>query len=156
MSKLNKITEEKKKLEQKKARLTAEENKLKIKERKMRTRHLIEVGGLVAKAGIDMLPSNTLYGALLSLSHALENDTKIKDTWTKLGSSKFDKEAKETTPVIIKFEEKESKGTRDNLRTHNLRWNKFRNEWYGNVPDIEILKSSLQGIKYNLEIIPHD
>lgn len=155
MSTLNKIKEEKKKLEQKKARLTAEENRLKIKERKMRTRHLIEVGGLVAKAGIDMLPTNTLYGALISLARSLEEDIKIKDAWTKLGSSKFDKEEKETTAVIIKFNEKESKELRDNLRTLNLRWNKFRNEWYGKISDVDSLKKSLQAVKYELEIIPH-
>lgn len=155
MSNLNKIQQQKKKIEQKKAKLTAEENKLKIKERKMRTRHLIEVGGLVVKSGLDSLPSNTLYGALLSLTQSLKKDSKIKDTWTKLGSSKFDVEAKELIPVIIKFTEKEGKEVRDNLRTHNLKWNKFRNEWYGNVTDLDSLKQSLRNIKYQIEIIPH-
>ncbi len=43
------------KLQQKKARLIMEEVKFKIKERKMRTRHLIQVGGLVVKAALDDL-----------------------------------------------------------------------------------------------------
>jgi len=49
------VDEQKKKLEQKKSRLAIEETRLKLKERKMRTRHLIEVGGLVVKAKIDNL-----------------------------------------------------------------------------------------------------
>ena len=47
------VVEQKVRLEQKKNRLIAEETRLKLKERKMRTRHLIEVGGLVTKAGLD-------------------------------------------------------------------------------------------------------
>ena len=43
------VVEQKVRLEQKKNRLLAEETRLKLKERKMRTRHLIEVGGLVTK-----------------------------------------------------------------------------------------------------------
>ncbi len=44
------VEEQKKKLEQKKHRLSIEETKLKLKERKARTRHLIENGGLITKA----------------------------------------------------------------------------------------------------------
>jgi hypothetical protein len=61
------LDEQKIKLEQKKARMQLEETRLKLKERKMRTRSLIEKGGLVTKAGLDHLPNNALYGALLSL-----------------------------------------------------------------------------------------
>ena len=55
------VEEQKKKLEQKRNRLAAEETKLKLKERKARTRHLIENGGLITKAGLSHLPSNALY-----------------------------------------------------------------------------------------------
>ena len=54
--------------EQQKARLAEQEAKLKTAERKARTRQLIEIGNLVDKAGLIELDSNTLYGALLSLS----------------------------------------------------------------------------------------
>jgi hypothetical protein len=66
------VVEQKIKLEQKKNRLIAEETRLKLKERKMRTRHLIETGGLIVKAELDYLPINTLYGALLSIATSLE------------------------------------------------------------------------------------
>ena len=52
------IEEQKVILEHKKNRLIAEETRLRLKEQKMRTRHLIEIGGLVVKAGLDNLPTN--------------------------------------------------------------------------------------------------
>jgi hypothetical protein len=55
------------KLEQKKHRLAAEEIRLKLKERKMRTRKLIEIGGLAAKSEIDFLTTTQLFGAFLFL-----------------------------------------------------------------------------------------
>lgn len=57
------------KLQQKKAKIITEEAKLKIKERKARTRRLIEMGGLIAKAKLDNLSSNSLFGALVSLKN---------------------------------------------------------------------------------------
>ena len=76
------IEEQKKRLEQKKARMQLEETRLKLKESKARTRHLIEIGGLVTKAGLDDLPTNTLYGALLSLSDELKSNDSIRSAWT--------------------------------------------------------------------------
>jgi hypothetical protein len=58
------VSEQKIKLEQKKNRLMIEETRLKLKERKMRTRHLIEMGGLLIKANLDHLQINTLYAAI--------------------------------------------------------------------------------------------
>ena len=86
------VVEQKSRLEQKKNRLIAEETRLKLKERKMRTRHLIEVGGLVTKAGLDCLPTNTLYGALLSIGESLETNVAIKEQWTKIGKTKLEEE----------------------------------------------------------------
>ena len=86
------IVEQKVRLDQKKNRLIAEETRLKLKERKMRTRHLIEVGGLVTKAGLDYLSTNTLYGALLSIAASLEANQVIKDEWAKIGKTKLDQE----------------------------------------------------------------
>ena len=50
---IEKVESQKIKLEQKKARVAMEETKLKLKERKVRTRALIEKGGLITKAGLD-------------------------------------------------------------------------------------------------------
>ena len=147
------IDEEKIKLIQKKNRLIAEETKLKLKERKMRTRHLIEIGGLIVKAKLDTLPVNTLYGAFLSLQKQLNDNSDITDTWTELGKAQFNQDAKTSIAVILKFFEKPDSNIRQIIRKVGLRFNKFRNEWYGNVKDIGGLKNSLGKIKYDLEIL---
>jgi hypothetical protein len=119
----------------------------------MRTRHLIEVGGLVTKAGLDYLPTNTLYGALLSIASSLETNQTIKDEWTKIGKTKLDQEQINKHAVILKFEQEPSSEIRKTIRNHGLKWNKLRKEWYGFVSDLDSLKVELSTAAYNLEII---
>lgn len=147
------VNEQKVRLEQKKNRLIAEETRLRLKERKMRTRHLIEVGGLVTKAGLDYLPANTLYGALLSIVQELETNVAIKDQWTIVGREKFDQEQKDKHAVILKFEQEPAKDIRDSVRCHGLKWNRLRQEWYGYCTDVDALKNDLGKIQYKLEEI---
>ena len=147
------VKEQKIKLEQKKNRLIAEETRLKLKERKMRTRHLIEVGGLITKAGLDYLPTNTLYGALLSIASSLETNQTIKDEWTGIGKTKLDQEQTNKHAVILKFEQEPSSEIRQVVRNYGLKWNKLRTEWYGYVSDLDSLKVELNTAAHNLEII---
>ena len=145
------ITDQKVRLEQKKNRLIAEETRLKLKERKMRTRHLIEVGGLVTKAGLDHLPTNTLYGALLSIGESLETNVAIKEQWTKIGKTKLEEEQTNKNAVILKFEQEPSNEIRKVIRNHGLKWNKLRQEWYGYVFNINALKNDLGATLYQIE-----
>lgn len=145
------VTDQKVKLEQKKNRLIAEETRLKLKERKMRTRHLIEVGGLVTKAGLDHLPTNTLYGALLSIGESLETNVAIKEQWTKIGKTKLEEEQTNKHAVILKFEQELSNKIRKVIRNHSLKWNKLRQEWYGYVFNINALKNDLGATLYQIE-----
>jgi len=147
------VKEQKLKLEQKKNRLLAEETRLRLKERKMRTRHLIEVGGLVVKANLDHLPINCLYGALLSIATSLEINSAIKDEWTKLGKTKFDQERQSKTALILKFTEQPDSKIRESIRNHGLKWNKFRLEWYGDCTNIDALKIDLGTCEYKIEIL---
>ena len=145
------VVEQKSRLEQKKNRLIAEETRLKLKERKMRTRHLIEVGGLVTKAGLDCLPTNTLYGALLSIGESLETNVAIKEQWTKIGKTKLEEEQTNKHAVILKFEQELSNEIRKVIRNHGLKWNKLRQEWYGYVFNINALKNDLGATLYQIE-----
>ena len=147
------LDEQKIKLEQKKARMQLEETRLKLKERKMRTRSLIEKGGLITKAGLDYLPSNALYGALLSLKKDLDDNENLLAGWIIKGNAAFNTETKDTIAVILKFPEEPNSDIRAFVRSHGLRFNSFRQEWYGNAYRIEELKTSLGKIKYNLEEI---
>ena len=147
------VKDQKDKLEQKKNRLAAEETRLKIKERKMRTRHLIEVGGLIVKAELDHLPTNTLYGALLSLKNALAKNESIHEEWTNLGKSSLDTEEKGKTAIILKLELPPTYEIKSQLRNNGLKWNSVRQEWYGYVLDIDTLKEALKLIEYKIEIL---
>ncbi|HJO67904.1 MAG TPA: conjugal transfer protein TraD [Sphingomonas sanguinis] len=71
-------------------------------QRRERTRHLIELGGLVQKAGLVDLADDdraTIYGALLELVGRARDDT-TGDTvtlWKRRGKRAFDAEAETTT-----------------------------------------------------------
>ncbi len=138
--------------------MIAEETRLRLKEKKMRTRHLIEIGGLIVKAGLDHLPTNTLYGALISLNDELKNNDPIRSAWTIKGNSALNKEKKDKVPVILKLATEPSKEIRDFIRSCGLHYNRFRKEWYGMVTNLKNLKSELDNnsCKYEIEIIDND
>ena len=150
---MDNVAQQKLKLEQKKNRLVAEETRLKLKERKMRTRHLIEVGGLVTKAGLDYLPTATLYGALLSIAKSAVSDDAVKEQWTKIGKTKLDQEQTNKHAVILKFEQEPSGEIRKTIRNHGLKWNKLRCEWYGYCNNVNSLKNALGATLYQIEEI---
>jgi hypothetical protein len=128
--------------EQKKNRLKQMEAHLKLIERKSRTRKLIELGGLVSKARLDDLGTNTLYGALLSLKEKVTNTKTIKE-WTQQGGAAFAKENYTKTPVIVKFESRPNDAIRFKMRDLGLKWNAIRHEWNGYV-DLKSLKEILK------------
>ena len=64
-------------------------------ERRKRTRHLIELGGLVVKAGIVDLTGDdraTIYGAMIWMAEKLksEDGEHTRGVWTKLGKIRFE------------------------------------------------------------------
>ena len=66
--------------------------------RRERTRHLIELGGLVQKAGLVELSADdraALYGAFLTLAAALQDDAKEHTLalWRRSGKRAFEAEA---------------------------------------------------------------
>ncbi|MGD9725657.1 MAG: conjugal transfer protein TraD [Nitrospiraceae bacterium] len=64
-------------------------------ERRKRTRHLIELGGLVVKAGLVDLTGDDrtlIYGAMIWMAQKLnsEGSEHARDIWTKLGKMGFE------------------------------------------------------------------
>lgn len=147
------ISAQKKNLEQKKARIQQQETILKLKERKALIRHLIEVGGLMAKAQIDHLPSDVLLGACLHIKDSIQKDDSIINFWKNLGSAVFEQEAKNKTPVILKLIQKPEASIRTAIRSQGLKWNALRQEWYGYAEDVVSLKKHLGDLKFSLEIL---
>jgi len=132
-------------LAQRMNRLKEQEYRIKNIERKTRTRHLIEIGGLVAKANLDSLTSNELYGALLEIADKAKDTVKLK-SWEEKGGKTFFHENKQSgEPIIVKFTEKPDNTIRKTLREHGLKWNSLRCEWEG-VADYNNLKSIVENI----------
>jgi hypothetical protein len=119
---------------QQKARLAEQEAKLKNDERKVRTRRLIETGGLVEKAGLHELDSSTLYGALLTLRDGASDKGQC-EKWAMLGGRTFDREAKaklrDTTPFVLTFPAPLPREATNPLRAAGFRFNKIFRRWEG-------------------------
>ena len=74
-------------------------------ERRKRTRHLIELGGLVVKAGVvDMTGDDRamIYGALLWMADKLQSDQGeyARALWTAKGKQAFEVEHKRETSTV--------------------------------------------------------
>jgi hypothetical protein len=130
--------------EQHKARLAEQEAKLKDAERKVRTRRLIQAGGLVDKAGLLDLDSNALYGALLSLRDGL-GDSEQVGRWAALGGRAFAREARledeGKEAIILAFPTALAREATTALRAAGFRFNKLLQHWEGRarVADAEAL-----------------
>lgn len=77
------------------------DNRSWVVQRRERTRHLIELGGLVQKSGLAELVDHDramLYGALLDLAGRAGDDTTggMLALWKRRGKRAFDMEAKAT------------------------------------------------------------
>ena len=120
--------------EQQKARLAEQEAKLKGAERKARTRRLIEVGGLIDKAGLLELEPNTLYGALLSLRDGAGDKDQVSK-WTALGGRAFARDARlrdeGKEAVVLTFPAALSKDVTAALRLAGFRFSKVMQHWEG-------------------------
>ncbi|MGX5825991.1 conjugal transfer protein TraD [Mesorhizobium sp. 43Arga] len=73
-------------------------------ERRRRTRHLIELGGLVVKAGIVELTNDDraiIYGALIWMADMLKSEEaeRARSLWAKKGKVAFGKEQTTDAPT---------------------------------------------------------
>jgi len=162
MTKTNLIDKRKKALAQRKNRLKQLEVSLNAQERKKRTRRLIEIGGLAAKANLEDWDTNALLGAFLFLKEK-ESDKKQMEAWAYKGGAAFAAEKakslssrKRGSPVIVKFETRPTDEIRTSLKSLGLKWNALRQEWEG-YAQISKLKEFLGPHKISikeLEISP--
>jgi hypothetical protein len=136
--------------EQQKARLAEQEAKLRDAERRVRTRRLIEAGGLVDKAGLLELDANALYGALLSLRDDADDKSQV-DKWAALGGRTFTHEARlrdeGKEPIIVTFPAPLPREATNALRAAGFRFSKILLHWEGlaRLADIDPLVAAHGG-----------
>lgn len=120
--------------EQQKARLAEQEARLKSDERKARTRHLIQAGGLVDKAGLLDLEPNALYGALLSLRDGAGDPEQVRQ-WAALGGRTFARETRLAEEgkeaIVLAFPAALGRDATTALRGSGFRFNKLLQHWEG-------------------------
>jgi hypothetical protein len=115
-----------------KARAEQEAARLKLMQRKERTRHLIEIGGLAVKAGIDELPPSALYDRFLTIA-AEASDKKAVASWERAGSRHFQAEEDIRVVAVAKFTSKIEPELAASLRSIGFRWNRYLKQWEGKV-----------------------
>jgi len=123
--------------EERKARIALENVKLAAEERKVRNRRLFEAGGLVEKAKLSGLPSNALYGALLSLKDMVDDPEQV-ERWATLGGRAFDRETKlreaGQEAIVVTFPQLVPKPVAAALRAAGFRFNRILQHWEGLAP----------------------
>jgi hypothetical protein len=138
-----KIQTKKLSIEQKKNRLKEQEAKLKMEERKARNRRIFELGGLVAKAKLDHLNADQLYGALLSIAEET-NKVEVLSHWAQKGGDAFSSDkASQGTPISVTFPDKPSMEIRQQLRALGLKWNSLKEVWQG-IGDVEKVREVVE------------
>lgn len=151
---MNKLEEQKKRLQQKMNLLKEKEAKVKIAERKQRTRKLIELGGLIEKAELSDLTVTQLLGSLLQIKKEAQDGNKLR-IWEKSGEQEFNKNKgslENEKAITIKFKEEPAQEIRKKLRSFSMRWNSVRKEWEG-VTDVHIIQKELSGTEIILQEI---
>jgi hypothetical protein len=120
------------KVVQRKAKAEQDEARLKDRQRVERTHQLTELGGLIAKAGIDGLPPRALYACFLRIAEEAKDKSKVA-LWEREGGRHFqvDDDAREI--AIARFPDKLAAEPAAALRNLGFRWNRLLGQWEGNV-----------------------
>ena len=135
----------------KNTKVTETKAKVKSKEQNIDA-SLIKKAQFITKAGLDHLPDNALFGALLSLQEQLHDNENIISSWIVHGNQAFNKE-KQCSNVICKFTSHPAREVRDFIKSVGLRWNKLTKRWEGDVQDLDALKSKIKDTEHQLELI---
>jgi hypothetical protein len=120
------------KVAERKAKAGRDEVRLKDQQRAERTRQLIELGGLIAKAGIDGLPPRALYACFLRIAEEAKDKSKVT-LWEREGGRHFQVEDGAREVAIARFPGKVETGLAASLRKLGFRWNRFLGQFEGNV-----------------------
>lgn len=131
----------------KKAKVEQEAARLKLAQRKARTRDLIALGGLVAKAGLGDLSTAALYAAFKRLAAEAQDPARVT-LWEREGGRLFQAEEDARVLAVARFEGKLPPDITAALRAVGFRRNKLLGQWEGRVdyPAAENLVKEAGGV----------
>src|ERR1019366_2521829 len=116
------------KVVQRKAKAEQDEARLKDRQRVERTHQLTELGGLIAKAGIDGLPPRALYACFLRIAEEAKDKSKVS-LWEREGDRHFQTDGDAREIAIARFPSKVETELAASLRTLGFRWNRLLGQW---------------------------
>ena len=118
-----------------------ERNKLAMMSRKLRTKRLINAGGIVESAGLLDLDQDALTGALIEIYESSQQHDNLK-RWHDLATQRHkERESENGTALIIQFDAKLGKELEAELKRRKFRYIPYREEWHGRGNKSEILKT---------------
>jgi len=135
----------------KKAKVEQEAARLKLAQRKARTRDLIALGGLVAKAGLADLSTAALYAAFKRLAAEAQDPAKVV-LWEREGGRLFQVEEDARVLAVARFPDKLPPDITAALRAAGFRRNKVLNQWEGRV-DYLVAESLVKEAGGNIEVV---
>jgi hypothetical protein len=140
------------KLEIQKNKIKLKERALKETEKRAKVKRLGKIGQLVAKAQIDHLSEDQLFGAFLQIAQEAKSPNRIEE-WQKAAQD-FDAPQNTTQQqlVAVKLGQDPSSETKSKMTDQGFRWNKFRKEFYGNSSPEEV-HDLLGNVEYTLEVL---
>lgn len=139
-----------------KEKLILKERAAKEKERQKRMIALGHIGKLFVQANIDSLEKETLFGALLDIAKQAK-DKHNQERWNQLAKDFYtDQNMKGKTPVIVSFKSGHpKKELKMKIAEFNLKWNRFRKEFYG-YGNPDVIKTALSGTDAKVEAMAHE
>tara|TARA_R110002096_G_scaffold425908_1_gene635007 strand:+ start:4054 stop:4494 length:441 start_codon:yes stop_codon:yes gene_type:complete len=120
------------KLQQRKLAIQRKERALKEKTRKTENARKYKLGGMIVKAGLDVLEDDEIIGLLFEQKDALIKNDDVKREWRELGLEASRKSEK--VGVIVKFTDKPDEEITKKLKAEQLRWNRISKQWEGTFP----------------------
>ena len=120
------------KLQQRKLAIQRKERALKEKTRKTENARKYKLGGMVVKAGLDVLEDDEIIGLLFEQKDTLAKKNDVKREWRERGIEASKKPEK--VGVIVKFTDKPDEEIIKKLKAEKLRWNRITKQWEGTFP----------------------
>ncbi len=139
---MSNLLKQKEKIEKEKERLKQKERLIRLKEQKEESKKIFEAGKLLKKAKLLSEDPKVLLGALLEVSQEIADEKRV-EKWKEKADQFQDKGEGKSDAVIVTFDKEPSTEAKAEIKKLGLRWNKFRNEWYG-YASINDAKSSLE------------
>lgn len=146
------LSEEIDKIKLEKEKLKIKEKILREKEKRKQAKRLERLAKLIAKANIDNLDENVLFGAFLEVSENAKNQDKVESWKIKCQSFQGFINESSSPAISVSFSQNPHKEEKEKLKNLGFRWNSFRKEFYGYAKKQEI-ENLLPNSKIKIETL---